>query len=182
MRPPRRWAIAAVILAAGGIAWVVAPGGGKPRASVRPEHELARPRRPVGFSATDDRAFALRVGSQMGDPRSIGVSTVSSTRERALSVISPGEAVGGVSGIVAVHVIAMHGQFTDDAASPPSGQGAPKGTWLTVSLDASTGEVLDLSLTNHRPPLRRLGKVHELIGPSDKNSVLRGLRTGPRRR
>jgi hypothetical protein len=119
----------------------------------------------AGFSPANDRAFALRIGSQMGDAHPTDISTVSSTRGRALSVISPGEAVGGVPGNVAVHVIAIHGQFTDDAASPPSGQGAPKGTWLTVSTDASTGEVLDLTLTNHRPALQRLGKVNELSSP-----------------
>jgi hypothetical protein len=170
MRRGRGLPIVVAIVALGAVVWGISsrPGGSPvPRAAVRPVNRLVGASRSVArFSPANDRGFALRIGSQMGDAHPTGISTVSSTRGRALSVMSPGETVAGVPGSVAVHVIAMHGQFIDDAASPPSGQGAPKGTWLTVSIDASTGEVLDLSLTNQRPALTRLGKVNELSTPN----------------
>jgi hypothetical protein len=53
----------------------------------------------------------------------------------------------------------MCGHFTIYTLSPPPGARYPRGTWLTLLLDAKTGEIIATNSSNERPPLERLGKV-----------------------
>lgn len=112
---------------------------------------------PPDFTEANDRLFAEHLGDEYGDPKPASLSTVSGDRGDALKVIAPGETVEGVPLSTPVHVITMSGEFSG-GSHPPDGP-APHGKWLTVAIDAATGAVLDLSLTNSPPPLERLGAV-----------------------
>jgi hypothetical protein len=97
----------------------------------------------------------------MGDGHPDLIEAVDTNRAAALKVLSPEETVGGVSPRAPVHVIAMHGHFTYEEGAP-KGARAPHGTWATVTVDAKSGQVLDLSLEDRPPPVRRLGKIHSI--------------------
>lgn len=124
--------------------------------------------------AVNDLTFAKRLGQEMGGAHPDDISTVNTTRHRALAVLFPGENVGGpgVQQASRVHVVEMHGSFVDEQAHPPAESGRsgrpqlPHGKWLTVVVDPSTGQVLDLLLGNRPPRLKQLGLVtHIATGP-----------------
>jgi hypothetical protein len=124
--------------------------------------------------AVDDLTLARRLGQEMGGAHPDDISTVNTTRHRALEVLFPGEDVGGpgVQQASRVHVVEMHGSFVDEQAHPPAENGRsgrsqlPHGKWLTVVLDPSSNQVLDLLLGSRRPRLQPLGLVtHIATGP-----------------
>jgi hypothetical protein len=53
----------------------------------------------------------------------------------------------------------MHGVFTDRYARVPAGAPMPTGTTLTIIVDASTGQELDLQLSYASPDLASAGSV-----------------------
>ena len=115
-----------------------------------------RSKRPVS-----DTQLAVRLSARMGDPNPSEIVVVSTTREKAQHAISPGEEViGGAPPDTPVRIFAMHGEFTDPGPIPP-GARPPRGTWLTVSVDAATGRTEELSLGDRRPELATLGAIHQ---------------------
>jgi hypothetical protein len=88
----------------------------------------------------------------------IGVSAsqaVLTTRQQAATVTA-GDTVNSDQG---VYLVQLQGQFTAVAASMPHGQLAPTGQYLTFTVDASTGDVLDWSVGDHFSDLSTLGPV-----------------------
>lgn len=161
MKPRQlRWLIAAIAAAALlGIALVIFSSGHTPKGNAP---TTVRDPSLSNLSPAQNAALARRLASGMGDRHPEEIATVDSTRGDALKVISPEEqVVGGVAPNAAVRVFAIHGRFIERGPRPPH-TGPPTGTWLTVSVDLATGNVLDLSLTDERPdltPLRRITRL-----------------------
>ena len=57
-----------------------------------------------------------------------------------------------------VYLVVLHGTFTYSVAHRPSGAAAPRGHVITMSIDAETGEVLDLGLGDRRPAIETRGR------------------------
>jgi hypothetical protein len=68
---------------------------------------------------------------------------------------------------MAVEVITMHGHFVDRTAAPPPGRPTPRGLWLTVILDAASGEPMETVIADHPPPLGVLGRVRRIEWSAD---------------
>jgi hypothetical protein len=96
---------------------------------------------------------ALRMATTNGDRSPTSTEVVASTRERALTVVTPGDFVNGATG--ACWVIQMRGHFT--VARGPSGAAPPKGMALTVIVNAATYEVEDWSVGNVVSNIASLG-------------------------
>jgi hypothetical protein len=111
------------------------------------------------FAASEVRKVARQIGRREGDKHPTEISEVRSTNERATSLISKGRTGGVSEPYLAVEVITMHGHFTIYTSSSPPGAHYPRGTWLTLLLDAKTGEIIATNSSDERPPLERLGKV-----------------------
>jgi hypothetical protein len=105
----------------------------------------------------------LRLARWNGDARPASVRAVFTTRAKALRAATPGDLVPGSAG-VPVYLVVMTGNFTDTHASVPPGAKIPTGRYLTVTINPATGEVMDLSIGNHKPavPLGSYGSVSVL--------------------
>jgi hypothetical protein len=109
------------------------------------------------------RTDMLRLARWNGDARPASVRAVFTTRAKALRAATPGDLVPGSAG-VPVYLVVMTGNFTDTHASVPPGAKIPTGRYLTVTINPATGEVMDLSIGNHKPavPLGSYGSVSVL--------------------
>ncbi len=118
------------------------------------------------YSRTENVLFARRLAHKMRDSQPTDIAFVNTTHAKALKVISPEEKlVEPGENRLRVRVFVMHGNFVDVYAHVPNGEGAPKGTWLAVSIDVNTGQLLDLSLGHQRPKdLSSLGHVERIEG------------------
>lgn len=57
------------------------------------------------------------------------------------------------------YLIAMRGQFTYWMAKRPPGRPPPRGTVMTLVVDAETGRLSDVGIHNRYPQLEQLGPV-----------------------
>jgi hypothetical protein len=106
------------------------------------------------------KQMALQRATQMGDAAPTAVSYVASTRLAAVKAVSG--AILTAETDRPVYVIEEDGDFVDSMAFQPPGTPAPTGTHLTLVVDATTLEVLDMGLTTTAPPLSKLGAVSPL--------------------
>ena len=104
-------------------------------------------------------AWVLKASNRMGTPMPSSAVWVASRRERAVEVTS-GESVNSNQ---PVYVVVITGHFTARDVSVPEGAKFPTGTVATFIIDRATGTGLDFGLTNTRPNLGRLGRVHNLL-------------------
>lgn len=63
------------------------------------------------------------------------------------------------------YLIAVRGQFTYWMAKRPPGQPPPKGTVMTLVIDAETGRLCDVGIHTSYPQLEGLGPVRPLSAP-----------------
>jgi hypothetical protein len=103
--------------------------------------------------------IADRAGHREGDGRPTNISAVKTTNERATRLMSAGRTTGINEPDLPVYLVTMHGRFVFRTLSPPPGFAKPRGSWLTVSVEAKTGDRVETSLGDQRPALERLGKV-----------------------
>lgn len=101
-------------------------------------------------------AIALGAAKDEGDPRPTLIQHVLSTHKRAVRVTSGGDLVQGEEPVYAIEV---RGRFVAANASRPLGARAPRGSVLTLVIDASTGKPLDWGLSDKSAHLERLGRV-----------------------
>jgi hypothetical protein len=139
---PRGWILRAIAVAA-----VIAACIG-----VR---QVSRPTNARASVASAVQQVALNQASLMGENNPTGVTYVPSTRVTAVEAIS-GDVLAS-DDARPVYVVTMDGSFVDSMAFVPEGSPPPKGTHLTLVLDATNLSVLDLSLTPTEPPLAKLG-------------------------
>jgi hypothetical protein len=83
---------------------------------------------------------------------------VLTTRQQANTIASG----AGVNSDQAVYLVQDQGHFTALNASVPQGQGSPVGHYLTFTVDASSGAVLDWGVSENQGNLSALGPVTSL--------------------
>jgi hypothetical protein len=88
-----------------------------------------------------------RVATINGEPTPTQAQWVETTRQVAVA----SQSSDGVDSDQNVYFVILHGQFVDTHAYMPPGASAPTGTVLTMTVDASTGEVLDSGLSDIAP-------------------------------
>lgn len=110
-------------------------------------------------------AVALRLASLDGDARPTSVTAVVTSHGRALRAATPGDTLPGAAQLV--YLVVMKGNFTLNVPTPP-GDPEPTGTYLSITLDPATFQLMDLGLSHNAPPisLRSFGRVSTLRGPS----------------
>lgn len=100
--------------------------------------------------------IALKAAAADGDHKPSLIQHVAATRHRA-NLIAGGDVVPDYNWC---YLIAERGHFIAKNASYPPGGHPPKGTVMTLVVDARTGGVLDFGLSDRYPQLRKLGAVH----------------------
>jgi hypothetical protein len=87
---------------------------------------------------------------------------VETDRRSALSVTAPGDNVQGVGVTQDVYAMVASGRFVGFKAHVPMGEDPPTGDYLSLVVDATTGEILDWGLTPDPPDLSTLGATTDL--------------------
>lgn len=108
-------------------------------------------------------AMSLRGARLSGDPRPQWIDVVATSRETALAGAMHGDTVPNAAG-QEVYLIVMKGDFTFAGDAPPHGH-APKGRYMSVTLDIKTLQTMDIGLSNSPPAvtLRSFGRVYSLM-------------------
>jgi hypothetical protein len=99
--------------------------------------------------------LALGAAAANGDPRPTLIQHSAGTRYAANFVAShdlvPGSAWS--------YLIAERGKFVAEAAPRPAGAPAPRGSVITLIVNAATGQGTDGGISDYYPPLAKLGPV-----------------------
>lgn len=104
-----------------------------------------------------------QVATMSGDAKPASVQAAMTTRDNALRVATPGDAIPGSQDQV-VYLVVMKGNFTlNDIPGPPDAH-APTGHYLTLTFSTGTFQLTDLGLNNTSPAaaLRSLGPASTL--------------------
>ena len=109
------------------------------------------------------KAAMYQMARASGDARPTSIQAVLTTRARALQLATPGETVPGSAGQT-VYLVVMKGHFTLREVSVPRGGHAPRGHYLSETLNPTTLRPMDLGLRNQPSPipLQSLGPVSNL--------------------
>jgi hypothetical protein len=99
--------------------------------------------------------IARRAAARAGDRSPTLVQHSAGTRQHANAVAS-GDRVPGNRWS---YLVAERGSFVLESASVPPGAPAPRGTVLTIVVDAATGTPTDIGVSNRYPDLAALGAV-----------------------
>jgi hypothetical protein len=106
---------------------------------------------------TKVQAISMSVAAQNGDANPTSVDSVQTTRSTAYQLVWPG--AGTVSDSTPVYATTMVGTFSANNALLPPGAPTPTGTILTTVVNAQTGAMMDMNLSNRRPDLAQAGTV-----------------------
>jgi hypothetical protein len=112
---------------------------------------------PTGATLDAIRSTALRVAAEEGDANPTNGTAVTTSRS-ALANLTDGSSPGDDKTVIGV---VLHGTFTSSGPHP-AGSSAPKGSVLTLAIDASTNQVLDLTISRTAPDLTQLGPTARL--------------------
>lgn len=161
-------AAAAGLVTAGGVALASAPSGSS--AHHRPhlsEHRILR--------------IAKQAAASSGDRRPTLIQHAEGTRHHA-NLVDSGD---GVPGRQWCYLIAERGHFVVNAPGPP-GAPSPRGSVLTLIVNASTGRVTDFGVSNRYPNLAKLGPVHTDLRRANQAlrtlPMIQAFGTGPQKR
>lgn len=132
----------------------------RPRAQASPTAKLAAP------SGSQVPAFvtaaANRVAAINGDAHPSSAEWVKTARQTAVSANS----TDTVDSNQSVYYVVLHGRFAATKGYLGPGAAVPTGTILTLTVDASTGEVLDNTLSSKTPDFSHTGQPRALaLGP-----------------
>lgn len=105
-------------------------------------------------TSTTLSATAARVAQALGEPNPSSKRYVKTTRGAANGLDGT-----KVNTDQTVYKIEMNGAFSVPGAKVPHGKKAPTGTIATVTVDATTGEVVDWGIGNSPHDLPKLGNV-----------------------
>jgi hypothetical protein len=125
-----------------------------------------RTARPAAISAAADRQLGLmaeRWAAVSGDARPLWVKAVTTTRDKALRMATPGDTVPG-SNRQTVYLVVMRGNFTlTDVPMPPHARPLT-GHYLAFTYAPGTYQLMDLGISQTAPPgsLASLGTVSTL--------------------
>ena len=150
----------AVLVAAG---LTVAACGGATAATGRAVPASAVPR----LTAIAERAARLN-----GDRHPTWATAVLTTHSQALRSATPGDFVSNRRAIP-VYLVTIHGHFVCDTCTGPAGAKAPRGTYISVVVDAKSFTGMDFGLSPKQPPVApaSLGPVTYLIGDQPVTSM-----------
>jgi hypothetical protein len=151
--PPRRAIALSVLLSAVAVAAVAALAQGSS------DHDA-----PGGVAARVQRV-ALRAAAGAGDRRPTSIAYTEGTRDAA-NRIAGGDIVPGSQ---RSYLVAIRGRFVLRGVSRPMGARPPRGTVLTLVLDARIWQVTDIGLSNRYPRLGRLGAVRTVPVPGRRS-------------
>lgn len=101
------------------------------------------------------KTLAVKVAAQYGEKAPTSLQVVSSTRRAAQRAVGAGDQADDRQSFL----LQMRGSFVGTA---PKGAKLPRGNTLTLTVDAATGEVTDMSLGNQGQGLAKLGAVKAL--------------------
>lgn len=104
--------------------------------------------------------IALKAAAESGDRKPSLIQHAEGTRYRA-NLVAGGDIVPGNSWC---YLIAERGRFVAKNYMGPSGSHPPRGTVITLVVDARSGVGFDFGISNRYPDLRRLGAVHTDLG------------------
>lgn len=107
-------------------------------------------------SMKDVTAAAKSIAETYGEKTPSRLELVPTTRKAAQKTVGAGDKLADNP---AVYLVQMSGDFVGKA---PKGAPLPRGNTMTVTVDAKTGEVTDLSLGNSRADLKKLGAAKAL--------------------
>ncbi|MDQ6777031.1 MAG: hypothetical protein M3071_12640 [Actinomycetota bacterium] len=121
---------------------------------------------PTSMSASQIRTIALNFATAAGDPTPTSIEYVASTRAAANQALYGGKLQGDPTANDPSYVIVQQGSFREDHAPRPPQASVPTGSVLVVVVNASTGQMTDLSLGQTTPSsLASLGTVIPLAAP-----------------
>ncbi len=117
----------------------------------------AAPGRAKGIELSEQqiKGIALSAARQAGDRHPSLIQHAAGSRYQANQVASRDIVPGSLS----CYLIAVRGAFVLNNASGPPGAKPPKGTVLTLVVDAKTGATLDFGVADRYPDLKKLGPV-----------------------
>jgi hypothetical protein len=109
--------------------------------------------------------IAKRAARINGDRHPLWATAVLTTHEKALLSATPGDTVSNRRH-VPVYLVTIKGRFVCNLCSVPSGGKAPRGTYISIVVDAKTFNGMDDGISPKRPPVApaSLGPVTDLIG------------------
>jgi hypothetical protein len=95
----------------------------------------------------------------------VWVTAVLTTHAKALTSATPGDYVSGADG-APVYLVTIRGHFVCNTCTGPPGSNAPRGTYMSLVLNAKTFAGTDFGLSPKPPPVSpaSLGPVTYLIG------------------
>jgi hypothetical protein len=143
---PRRTALAAMLAVVSGLAIAGFAFGHSSRSAAPPS--------PEGPVLAKLREVAAHVASLNGVPHPTGAIAIPSTRKAANTVDSGAD----VDTDQPSYLIVLHGRFVGRVAHVPPGAPLPRGSVLTIVVDADTGLVTDWGISDHKPDTSSLGK------------------------
>jgi len=97
--------------------------------------------------------IATSVATSLGDPTPATAVSILTTSQAAVSAASGGI----VDSDQPVYLAVLTGSFVDNHAYVPPESDAPTGSVVTITVDAATQEILDLSVGDHQVDLSSLG-------------------------
>jgi hypothetical protein len=97
-------------------------------------------------------AIAKQVAKRNGDARPAWVTAVLTTHANALTSATPGDFVPG-TGKVRVYLITMQGYFVANDVPVPPGAAAPRGSYISVVVNARTFDGMDFGIGPNPPPV-----------------------------
>jgi hypothetical protein len=121
---------------------------------------------PAAIPAVAARQLATmteRWAKMSGDAKPLWIEAVTTTRDKALRVATPGDTIPG-SARQTVYLVVMKGNFTlTEIPTPPHGRPLT-GHYLAFTFTPGTFQVMDIGISKQAPPgsLRSLGAVSTL--------------------
>jgi len=134
---------------------------------------LAGARSPRQLTEGQILQLALGAAARSGDPRPTLIQHSEGPLGKA-NQITAGAYIGGSA---QSYLIAARGQFIGYGAPIPAGAPLPRGTVITLIVNAATGRVTDDGITNRYPRLAQLGPVttdfrsYQSCPPTDRHSL-----------
>lgn len=116
---------------------------------------LAGTRTPMHLTELQIVRMALQAAARSGDPRPALIQHTEGT-QRDANRITAGAYIGASA---QSYLIAARGHFIGYGASVPFGASLPRGTVITLIVNAATGRVTDGGISYRYPPLGELGPV-----------------------
>jgi len=157
----RRARMVALLASAAGAALIIGVIG----MTALPSSASALPGKAIPAAAAHRlRTDVIRIARFNGDAHPVSIRAVATTEAKALVTATPGDTVPG-SASQPAYLVVMKGHFKLTHASVPPGARIPTGRYLSLTINPSTMQVMDLGLRNAPPPhasLRTYGPVSDL--------------------